>query len=186
MWVAGWEYRPGDSRAIEQAVFFADDVRIGSWVAPDSKVTFPKGVAIAVRNGATITAELHYRKSSDVEIEAGALLLYPGDAGVEPRHRAFACGTTVLRQDMRALTVTPSAAEAGAFVEVIARRPDNSVEPLVALARYLPAYPATYRFRTPIALPRGTIIDVRSSARECAARIDLIASRRGRAVSLQP
>ena len=185
-WIGGWEFRPGDPRAIEQAVFFADEVRIGSWVAPDSKVTFPGGVSLSLRRGAMITAELRYRKSTEGRIDTGTLLLYPGAAGAEPRYRAFACGATVLRQDVKALTVMPSAAEAGASVEVVARRPDNSVEPLVALRRYLPAYPSTYRFRTPIALPRGTVIDVRSSARECTAGIDFIASRPGRAVSLQP
>lgn len=186
MWLSGWEYRPGDVRAITQVVFFADGARIGSWVPSDSVVTYPRGVALAVRHGATITAEFHLRKASGTGIDAGTLLLYSGRAGVEPRYRAFACGTTLLQQDVKALTVTPSASEAGAFVEVVARRPDQSVEPMAAVMRYLPAYPATYRFRTPVTLPRGTAIDVRSSAPGCMAGIDFIAMRPARAASPRP
>jgi hypothetical protein len=186
MWIAGWEYRPGDVRAIAHVVFFADGARLGSWVPPDSMVMYPRGVAVAVRRGATITAELHYRKSSNAEIDAGTLLLYPGRPGDAPRYRELSCGTTVLQQDVTAVTVTPSAREAGAFVEVVARRPDQSVEPMAAVLRFLPSYPATYRFRTPVTLPRGTAIEVRSSAPGCTAGIDFIATRPARAASPRP
>lgn len=115
----------------------------------------------------------------------GALLLYAGRAGDEPRYRTFACGSTTLREAVAALTVSPSAREAGAFVEVVARRPDQSVEPLAAVMRYLPSYPATYRFRIPITLPRGTVVDVRSSAPGCAAGVEFISTRPARAASLR-
>jgi hypothetical protein len=184
--IVGWEYRPGDARAVARVVFFADGDRIGSWVAPDPMVTYARGVALAMRRGATITAELHYRKSSAAEIDAGTLLLYRGRGGEPLRHRAFTCGTTVLRQDVRALSIMPSPIEAGAFVEIVARRPDQSVEPLAAVTRYLPGYPATYRFRTPVRLPRGTAIDVRSSVAGCAAEIEFIVTRHRRAASSRP
>jgi hypothetical protein len=185
MTIGGWEYRPGDARAIMRAVFLADGAPIGSWAAPDARVTYPRGVALAVRRGAAITAELHYRKSRAAEVDAGTLVLYEGRAGEPPRYRAFTCGTTVLERAVQVLTITPAAGEAGAFIEVVARRPDRSVEPLAAVMRYLPGYPATYRVRTPVALPRGTTIDVRSSAAACAAGIEFIATRPAPAASLR-
>jgi len=46
--------------------------------------------------------------------------------------------------------------------------------PLSLVPRYQPAYPLTYEFRTPVRLPRGTIVDVRSSAPGCSVGLDVI------------
>ena len=186
MWITGWEYRPVDARAIEQVRFFVDGTHIGSWVPPDSGVTYPVGVAVPGRPGGVITAELHYRKSSRDEIDAGTLRLYSGRSGDEPRYRTLACGTTTLQQNVKVLSIAPTASEAGAFVEVVARRPDESVEAMAAVRHYVPTYPTTYRFRSPVNLPRGTEIDVRSSASGCNAAIDFIATPPARAVLPRP
>jgi hypothetical protein len=71
------------------------------------------------------------------------------------------------------LALMPVAARGGEAIEVIARRPDRTVEPLAVVRRFEPAYPVTYRFRRPIALTRGTSIDVRSSASPCRAELEL-------------
>jgi hypothetical protein len=186
MWITGWEYRPVDARAIEQVRFLVDGAHLGSWVPPDALVTYPVGVALPVRRGGIVTAELHFRKSPGDEIDPGTLVLYSGRAGDEPRYRMFACGTTTLQQNVKVLSIAPTASEAGAFVEVVARRPDQSVEAMAAVMHYLPTSPVTYRFRSPVNLPRGTEIDVRSSATGCIAAIDFIATPPARAVLRRP
>jgi hypothetical protein len=186
MWITGWEYRPVDLPAIEQVHFFVDGSHLGSWVPPDALVTYPVGVALPVRRGGIVTAELHYRKSRSDAIDPGTLRLYSGPAGDEPRYRTLVCGTTTLQQNLKVLSIAPAASEAGAFVEVVARRPDQSVEAMTAVMHYVPTYPATYRFRSPVNLPRGTEIDVRSSAPGCNAAIDFIATPLARVVLPRP
>jgi len=197
-WITGWEFRPVDRWAIQQIRFFVDETHLGSWVPPDSLVTYPVGVALRVRRGAMLTAELHYRKyrsrASDLgartsgvdEIDPGTLRLYSGRAGEEPQYRTIACGTTTLQQNVKVLSIAPAASEAGAFVEVVARRPDQSVEAIAAVTHYVPTYPVTYRFRSPVNLPRGTELDLRSSAPGCAAAIDFTVMLPDRAALLRP
>ena len=92
----------------------------------------------------------------------------------ELQHRTLACKATAIDRDIDALAVTPIAAEAGASIEIVARRADERVEPLAVVPRYAPEYPITYRFRKGVRLGRGTTIDVRSSAPGCSADLEFI------------
>jgi hypothetical protein len=65
-----------------------------------------------------------------------------------------------LAQDTMLTAIRPKTVPAGAAAQVIARRPDGSVEPLLWLYRYQPKAPRTYVYRNPISLPRGTRIEV--------------------------
>ncbi len=68
--------------------------------------------------------------------------------------------TLVLKQPVRAVAVRPFAAD-GAPVEVRAIRPDGSRETLVWIRAFQSRHPFTYRFREPVALPRGARLEVR-------------------------
>src|SRR5271166_1102315 len=54
--------------------------------------------------------------------------------------------------------------KAGASVQVIAIRPDSSVEPLLWIYQYNPAFHRTYYYVSPVALPAGTKIEMSPSA----------------------
>lgn len=48
----------------------------------------------------------------------------------------------------------------GSSVQIVAVRPDSSVEPLLWIYRYQPLFHRTYYYVAPIALPAGTIIEM--------------------------
>ena len=53
--------------------------------------------------------------------------------------------------------------KAGASVQIIAIRPDSSVEPLLWIYQYNPAFHRTYYYVAPVALPAGTRIEMSPS-----------------------
>jgi hypothetical protein len=177
LWIDGWDFHPAASAGLEQIVFFVDGARLGSWVPADGAVRYPSGVSRRVARRARLTADLRYGKSAPKDVEAGTLLLHHGARGIQPRFHQLPCSSTRLDRSVQALAIAPTGAAAGDFMEVIARRPDGSVEPLVGIPRFQPGYPASFRFRRPVALPRGTTIDVRASAPGCSAALEVIGAR---------
>jgi hypothetical protein len=176
-WIAGWEIRPGNRSIVEQAVVsIAPSTPIGTWTPPDTAVMYPSGVAQRLPAGARLVLELHYRKSATPQNDRSGVALYFGERPKgELHHRALSCGSTPIDRDIDALAVAPRAAEAGASIEVVARHGDGRVEPLAVVARYEPSYPIAYRFQKSIRVHRGSAIDVRSSAPDCAAALDFVA-----------
>jgi hypothetical protein len=176
-WVAGWEFKPGNRSIVEQAVIsIAPSTPIGTWTPPERVVMYPSGVAQRLPAGARLVLELHYRKSATPQTDQSGVALYFGERPRrELQHRLLSCGASAIERDIDALAVTPRAAAAGASIEVAARHADGRVEPLAVVARYEPAYPVSYRFQQRVRLRRGTVIEVRSSAPDCAAALDFVA-----------
>jgi hypothetical protein len=94
--------------------------------------------------------------------------------GAERQPLQLTCGANRITQAVRAVGITPYAAE-GESVEIMARYPDGTTEPLCVVPRYRSDYALTYEFRTPMRLERGTVVEVRSSTRGCSAVLDVIA-----------
>jgi len=174
--IVGWRFEPKDA-AITRAVFSIDGVRLGSWVPSQGPTALPPGVAVAARAGSRLRADVQYVKSRDPIGGGGALALVFGAPGAPPSHLSLACGEHRVARTVRAFAITPLARGAGDSIEVAARYGDGSVVPLSVVPRYQPAYPLTYEFRAPVRLPRGTIVDVRSSAPGCSAGLDVIEER---------
>ena len=172
--IVEWHFTPDDN-AIKRAVFSIDGVRLGAWVPSQDATAFPRGVAVTVRHGSRLTVDVQYVKSRSARGGGGTLGLTFGPAGAPPSHLSFGCGQHTITRSVRAFAITPLARGAGDSIEVAARYRDGSVVPLSLVPRYQPAYPLTYEFRTPVRLPRGTILDVRSSAAGCGADLDVIA-----------
>jgi hypothetical protein len=184
-WISGWSFRAGDPALVDRAVVsLVGGGSIGSWVPGDAPTQFPAGVAERLPAGATLSVEFYYRKSSATEMPAGALQLFFRDAAARRlRHRALDCDLSSVGENIEALAVTPLAAAAGDSLEIVARRPDRSIEPLIVIPQFDPGYPVTYRFRSPIALPKGTTVRVRGSSPGCSAELEFIARRPRRAAA---
>lgn len=60
----------------------------------------------------------------------------------------------------RVVAVRPKQMERGASVQVIATRPDGSVEPLIWINNYQPNFARTYLLAQPLALPAGSKIEM--------------------------
>lgn len=187
-WISGWSFRSGNDALVERAIVsIAGGGRIGSWVPGDAPVRFPPQVAQRLPAAATLSIEIHYRKSSATELPPSTLELSFRDAAERPlRHRSLGCSVNAVVETIEALAITPLASSAGDSIEVVARRPDGSIAPLVVIPEFDPGYPVTYRFRSPVALPAGSTIGVRGASPGCSAELEFTGRHSDRADAPRP
>lgn len=67
-------------------------------------------------------------------------------------------GDYKLRQPLDLEGIRPSKIDAGASFQMIAELPDGSIQPLLWLQPYKPAFGHAFWLRVPLALPAGTVI----------------------------
>jgi hypothetical protein len=175
-WLVAWEFQPRERARVERAVLgVAGGARISSWVPPETFIAFPSGVANRLAAASTLTVDVYYRKGATRPQPGGRVSLYYGP---EPRHElqhtVLPCGSTTLDESVDLLTIAPITNEAGSSIEAIARRPDRSVEPLILIPRFVTWYVPDYRFRSAVRLPRGSRVDVRSTAAQCSLALDYV------------
>jgi hypothetical protein len=177
-WVVGWEFLPGTPATVERATLsIAPDLHLGTWAPPDRAILWRTGIAQRLRAGSRLMLEVRHRKSADPITTPHRVALYFGKSPRhELEHRVFACAATTIDREIDVLTLETSAAEAGESVEAVARRRDGSIEPLSVVPRFLPGHAVPFRFRNPVRLERGTIIDVWSSLPGCRAELDFVAA----------
>ncbi|HVO99908.1 MAG TPA: cytochrome c [Bryobacteraceae bacterium] len=76
---------------------------------------------------------------------------------------ALADGSKLLASS-QVLAIRAKALKPGASVQIVAIRPDSSVEPLIWLYKYNPAFQRTYFYVAPLSLPAGTKIEMNPPA----------------------
>jgi hypothetical protein len=69
-----------------------------------------------------------------------------------------------LSSSSKVLAIRAKNLKAGATLQIVAIRPDSSVEPLLWIYQYNPAFHRTYYYASPVALPAGTKIEMSPSA----------------------
>lgn len=67
-------------------------------------------------------------------------------------------GSMKLTADTVLVAVRPAAVAEGASVRLTAELPDGSIEPLIWLRDYKPRWKRTYQWRTPLSMPKGTVL----------------------------
>ena len=93
--------------------------------------------------------------------EPGLAAPSPQPAAEEAREVALPCGTPALSG--RLLAVNPTL-EKGGSATLTARLPDGRREIIAWIRDYDPRYPTTYWLRTPLALPRGSRLEIASTS----------------------
>jgi hypothetical protein len=68
-------------------------------------------------------------------------------------------GRVELKTAIRLGAIRPGILPAGATLQVVARRPDGTIEPLLWLYNYQPRFARSYVYSEPIALPFGTVVE---------------------------
>jgi hypothetical protein len=175
-WLTTWAFQPREGARVQRVVLgVAGSGRISSWVPPETAIAFPEGVAQRLSARSTLTIDVFYRKGARPPEPGGRLSLYYGaEPRHELRHTTLPCGSTTLDETLDLLAIVPAINESGSSIEAIARRPDRSVEPLVLIPRFVTWYVPDYRYRSAVRLPRGSRIDVRSSASQCSLDLDYV------------
>jgi len=72
------------------------------------------------------------------------------------------------------LAVTPKASSAGSAIEIVAVRPDKTVEPLTVIRGFQPVFAPTYWLRSRVSLPRNTALRIQSDDAACGADISFV------------
>jgi hypothetical protein len=68
-------------------------------------------------------------------------------------------GSLALKSAVRLVAIRPGTVPAGASVQVTARRPDGSLEPLLWMYNYHPRFARSWVYREPLVLPAGTVVE---------------------------
>ena len=141
----------------------AEDM-LALWVPGDPPVPLDAGAGFLLPAGADLIVRIRYLKTWEYEhremSDRSRVGLYFADEPAETvRAIGMRRGTTVIGEPVRALAVYPDPALASAHVRAVATRPDGSREELIAF-RPRPGWARRYWFAEPVALPRGTRIEV--------------------------
>ena len=65
-----------------------------------------------------------------------------------------------MKHAVTALGIQPQRVPSGGELQVVARRPDGSVEPLIWVKNFNATYNGTYYFRGPLHFPAGTQVEM--------------------------
>jgi hypothetical protein len=169
------------SQAIKQVTSDAcgqSSMPLGNWVPGQNVDRLPNGAALRLPAGAHITARIVYRKDdSATTLDRSRLALYYATEPVSKTARtiiikapATVVPPNVANHRVRAIHVINEATEAVAIrpllfpfaksVEVAAHRPDGTVEVLIWAQNYHFDWQPNYFFKKPVALPKGTRLEV--------------------------
>jgi hypothetical protein len=134
------------------------------WVPGDPPVPLAAGAGFLLPAGADLIVRIRYLKTWEYEHRemsdrSRVGLYFAGEPAETVRALGLRRGTTVVGEPVRALAVYPDPALANAQVRAVATRPDGSREELIAF-RPRPGWARRYWFAEPVALPRGTRIEV--------------------------
>ena len=170
VWVRAIDFKPGDKRSIRAAFFSVagSGHYLGGWTPWYSSTQFPDGAAFRLPAGAAIAVDVLYGASS-APAELPQLGLYLTKAPSQAVTTFELTGDRISGEGrMRSeLTLAAEQALVGVRVEMStgakslefkAMRPDGSVEPLLWIKEFRQDWQAPYVFRSPVPLPRGTIV----------------------------
>jgi hypothetical protein len=73
--------------------------------------------------------------------------------------RIAVAGAKTIRAAVKVAGIQPRSIEPGGALLVVAKKPDGSVEPMLWVQEFNPAFQDPYRYRSPVALPAGTVVE---------------------------
>lgn len=74
--------------------------------------------------------------------------------------RLAVSGTTVMKHAVEAIGIAPNLVPTTGGLQVVARRPDGAIEPLIWIEKFNSDYSKAYYFRRPLVFPAGTKIEI--------------------------
>ncbi|HLK60891.1 MAG TPA: hypothetical protein VKU00_30280, partial [Chthonomonadaceae bacterium] len=152
------------------------------WVPGSMPRRLPPGVGIKIPAGAKIVMQVHYHKTGKPETDRSRMALYfapqkpdevihvvsdgtfffnlkPGDAH-QTLHGVFPSGQSRLPVDVKLWSIFPHMHMLGKEMKVTATLPDGTVKPLIWINDWDFNWQATYFYKEPIFLPKGTLIEM--------------------------
>ena len=150
---------------------------IGGWAPGNDPAFLPSGIAMHVPKGCRIVVQVHYHKDGKPEVDQTSVGLHFAKAPVTQAMRNMMVlnymfqlppgqsryevkSSTVVNQPIHAIAVTPHMHLLGREIKVWATLPDGTERPMVWIKDWDFNWQANYHFKTPMALPEGTRINL--------------------------
>ena len=150
---------------------------IGFWAVGTEPAPLPDGVGMRLPKGADVVLQVHYHPSGKPERDRSSLGIYFAKKPVEKEFFFLpvigwrfqwpagddhipATGRLVLPADIHAISVFPHMHLLGKEFKMTATLPDESTTPLVYIREWDFNWQQFYTYQSPLALPKGTRIEV--------------------------
>src|SRR5437588_1910594 len=156
---------------------FTPSGALGGWSPGASAVRLPDGVAQVVRKGTDLVIQNHYHPTGKVETDQSSIALYfsktpprkiaisvpllQRNLDIPPgakRHRVTASFVTPI--DLQVISVTPHMHFLGREMKVTATLGTGATVPMIWIRDWDYYWHSQYQYRTPLALPAGTRIEM--------------------------
>ncbi len=155
---------------------------LGGWAPGNTGRPMPEGTARLLPKGARIVMQVHYHKSGKTEqdqtrvgfyyakgeVKRGIfdLMVLPlrarfGGLNIPPGDLSYECKASLtLADDYFFYSTTPHMHLIGRDMKVVATLPDGTKKPLIFVSDWDFNWQESYRYKEPIALPKGTKLDM--------------------------
>ena len=167
--LAAIEYLPGDPRVVRAAVFSVESTGqwLGSWTPWHGHTKLPDGVAIRIRPGSRIVADISYRSAAEPVTDRGEIGLHFADGPTgaaspdlvlqpTPDARGAFRAAAPITSDTHVWALRPDIDGDVASLEVTARRPDGGTDILLYARDVSAEWPTPFILKTPLLVRRGT------------------------------
>jgi hypothetical protein len=155
---------------------------LGGWAVGNTPVFLADGLALPLPKGSDFVLQMHFHPTGKAETEKSTVGIYFADKA--PQHRLFAVqgpalfgfgagldipagakdytvdDSMTLPADMLAYSAGAHAHYVGKEMKATATLPDGTVTPLLWIQNWDFAWQDRYNYKDPVALPKGTRIDV--------------------------
>jgi hypothetical protein len=168
---------PGKSEDSSASVDLRNAAVLGTWIPGHKPIALEDDMARLLPAGSRIAVRIHYRGSGDAGRDASTVGLY--FAKILPRRPLQEIAVTnadsiipvaaepyplkasfTMQSDGEAIAIRPRVHPLVVSLQATAYRPDGSEEVLIWTRRYQFDWEPTYYFRQPVALPKGTRVEV--------------------------
>jgi mono/diheme cytochrome c family protein/peroxiredoxin len=160
---------------------FIPSGNIGGWAVGTQPQPLPAGVGMRLQKGSDLVLQMHYHPTGRVERDQSSLGVYFAKAPIEKQvaglpvfglrfqwpaddDRIPTTGRFRVPVDVHAISVFPHMHMLGREFKMTATRPDGTVVPLIDIDDWDFNWQQAYYYKSPVALPKGTIIDLESYA----------------------
>jgi hypothetical protein len=166
-WLSAFDVKPGTRAVVHCAALFLRGTRpalLGTWVPGYQPSRLPEGVARRLPAQATLLLRLHYKGAGEAMSDRSVLGLYFNERRPARELRELALRrsgeSTRLGAAADAIAIVPRQDPRVASLQATAYRPDGTSEVLVWVREPKADWQQTLVFKKPVALPRGTRIEV--------------------------
>jgi hypothetical protein len=162
-WLKGFDYKPGDARVTRAAFISLEGGNqfVGGWTPWAQTMQLRDGLGIKLPPGARLAIDVLYQSAGVTVMDRPRIGLYFTDrpaSEVRTLTISSASPAYTLAQDASLLSLRVETPPDTRSLELRARRPDGSIEPLLRLKNVRQDWQTPFVFARPIPLPKGTTV----------------------------